>query len=230
MRNMRRFLIVTTIATLWGQDVASRGLPLKAKAADYEFNGDAGRLQIGATYMGRSFAATPRESQDRQKTMLHDSGNFVVIEVGAFAAKTFVGELRIADFRLKINGQKITLSAAAPGLVANTLRNRDMDPQQKRMVYSGGMGGTDVMVGQPRQQSRFPGDPAPGQRRPAGTVTEEKAEQDWDVAIESALPEGPLQSGRAGNLFFEYSGKMTKAKTIVLEYEGSGGKVEIKLR
>lgn len=209
---------MTTIATLWGQDVASLGLPLKAKAADYEFNGDAGRLQIGATYMGRSFAATSRESQDRQKTVLHDSGNFVVIEVGAFAAKTFVGELRIADFRLKINGQKITLSAAAPGLVANTLRNRDMDPQQKRMVYSGGMGGTDVMVGQPRQQSRFPGDPAPGQRMPA------------DEAIESALPEGPLQSGRAGNLFFEYSGKMTKAKTIILEYEGSGGKVEIKLR
>lgn len=221
---------MTTIAVAWGQDVASRGLPLKAKAADYEFNGDAGKLQIGVSYMGRSFAAAPRGSQDKQKTVLHDSGNYIVIEVGAFAARTFVGELRAADFRLKINGQKITLSAAPPGLVANALRNRDMDPQQKRMVYSGGMGGTDVMVGQPRQQSRFPGDPTPGQRRTAGAVTEEKAEQDWDVAIESALPEGPLQSGRAGNLFFEYPGKMTKVKSIVLEYEGSGGKVEIKLR
>lgn len=230
MRNMRRFLIVTTFAMAWGQEVASRGLPLKAKAADYDFNGDAGKLQIGAIYMGRSFAAAQRGSQDKQKTTLHDSGSYIVIEVGAFAARAFAGELRAADFRLKLNDQKITLSAASPGLVANTLRNRDSDPQQKRMVYSGGMGGTDVMVGQPRQQSRFPGDPTPGQRRPAGTVQEEKAEQDWDEAIASALPEGPMQSGRAGNLFFEYPGKMTKVKRIVLEYEGSGGKVEIKLR
>lgn len=221
---------MTTISALWGQDVASLGLPLKQNPAAYEFSGDAGKLGIGATYMGRSFAATPRGSQDRQKTVLHDCGNYIVIEVGAFAARAFSGELRIADFRLKINGQKITLSAASPGLVANTLHNRDMDPQRNRMVYSGGMGGTDVMVGQPRQQPRFPGDPTPRQRRPAGTVSEEKPGQDWDVAIESALPEGPLQSGRAGNLFFEYPGKMTKVRTIVLEYEGAGGKLEIKLR
>ena len=230
MRNMRSFFIVTTIAAAWGQDVASRGLPLRPNPAAYEFSGDAGKLGIGATYMGRSFAAIPKRLQEKQETALFDSGNYIVLEVGVFASKAFSGELRIADFHLRLNGQKFALNSASPGLVANTLRNSETDPQRKHTVYTGGMGGTDVTVGQPRQQPRFPGDPTAGQRRTEGALSEEKSEQNWDVAVESSLPEGPLQSGRAGNLFFEYPGKMTKVKTIVLEYEGPGGKVEIKLR
>jgi hypothetical protein len=35
---------------------------------------------------------------------------------------------------------------------------------------------------------------------------------------------------RAGNLFFAYSGKMTKVKKIVLEYEGEAGRITLPLR
>lgn len=222
MRNMLRILIVTAIATAWGQGVAPRGLTLKAKPADYEFSGDAGKLQIGAAYMGRSFSAG---------TKLHDAGNFIVIEVGVFAGKDFTGELSAGDFQLRIDDKKTVLLAAAPGLVANSLRNRDMDPQRRRLVYGGGVGDAQVMVGQPRPQARFPGDPRPGQQRPAGmpTTTESDA-QDWDAVIESAIPEGPLPSGRAGNLYFDFPGKMTKVKSLVLQYSGSGGKLELRLR
>jgi hypothetical protein len=219
---MLRILIVTAIATAWGQGVAPRGLTLKANPAAYEFSGDAGKLQIGAVYMGRSFSAGPK---------MHDAGNFIVVEVGVFAAKDFTGELSAGDFQLKIDGKKTVLLATAPGLVANSLRNRDIDPQRPRLVYGGGIGDAQVMVGQPRPQARFPGDPRPGQQRPIGmpTTTDSDA-QDWDVAIESALPEGPLQSGRAGNLYFDYPGKMTKVKSLVLQYSGPGGNLELRLR
>jgi hypothetical protein len=227
MRSMRRILILTAFASLWGQVVAPKGLPLKATPSEYEFSGEAGKLSIGASYMGRSFANTNASG----KSSLHDSGNFIVVEVGAFAGKTFTGELLTADFRLKLDGKKAILLAAAPGLVANGLRNRDMDPQRRRLVFGGGMGDAGVMVGQPRPQARFPGDPRPGQQQPVGTITMTDADhRDWDAAIESALVEGSLQSGRAGNLYFEYSGKMTKVKSLVLEYEGAGGKLDLKLR
>jgi hypothetical protein len=61
------------------------------------------------------------------------------------------------------------------------------------------------------------------------TTTESDA-QDWDAVIESAIPEGPLPSGRAGNLYFEFPGKMTKVKSLVLQYSGPGGKLELRLR
>lgn len=218
MRNIRRFLILTSFFAAWGQTVAPRGLELKAKAADYEVSGDAGKLRIGATYMGRSFAAASKDSFKNQKTELHDAGNFIVIEVGAFAGKTFTGELSSADFRLRIADKKLTLNASSPGLVANGLRNRDVDPQRRRLVYGGGMNGADITIGQPRSRPGFPGD-----RQAEGA-------RNWDAAIESALVEGGLQSGRAGNLYFEYPGKVTKVKSLVLEYEGAGGKLDLKLR
>lgn len=222
MRNMRRILIVTAFATAWGQGVVPRGLTLKPKPADYEFSGDAGKLQMGATYMGRTFSAG---------TTLHDAGNFIVIELGVFAGKTFTGELNASDFQLKIGDKKTTLLPSAPGLVANGLRNRDADPQRRRLVYGGGVGDAQVMVGQPRPQARFPGDPQPGQQRPIGTATTTVGDAlDWDAAIESAIPEGPLQSGRAGNLYFDFPGKMTKVKSLVLLYSGPGGILEFRLR
>lgn len=227
MRIMRRILILTAFATVWGQTVATRGLTLKATNDAYEFHGDAGHLKIGANYMGRTFSALDTAG----KSSLYDSGNFIVLEVGVFAAKTFQGELRSADFRLRVDGKKAILLPVSPGLVANGLRNRDVDPQARRLTFGGGMGDAGVMVGQPRPQARFPGDPRPGQTQPVGTVSTSNPEQrNWDVAIESALPEGPLQSGRAGNLYFEFTGKMTKVKSLVLEYDGAGGKLELKLR
>lgn len=93
------------------------------------------------------------------------------------------------------------------------------------------MGDAQVIVGQPRPQARFPGDPRPGQQRPIGmpTTTEGEA-QDWDAAIESAILEGPVQIGRAGNLYFDFPGKMTKVKNLVLQYTGPGGKLDLRLR
>jgi hypothetical protein len=228
MRNMWRILILTAFVSAWGQGVMPRGLPTKAKVTDYEFVGEAGKLSIGVQYMGRSFSAPTGMAE---KTALHDAGNFIVVEVGAFAGKTFAGELLASDFRLRLEGKKLTLMTSAPGIVANALRTRDMDPQGRRLVYGGGMGDAGVIVGAPRPQERFPGDPRPGQSRPIGTTTTQEADKrDWDAVVEAALVEGGLQSARAGNLYFEYSGKMTQVKGLVLEYQGDGGKVEIRIR
>lgn len=230
-RILMRILILTLFGVALGQTVSPRGLPLKAQPTDYEFQGHAGKLTFGVNYMGRSFSASRNDPNAAVKTTLHDAGEYIVLELAAFAPKKFEGDLRAADFRLLVNGSRISLSPAAPGLVAHTLRNREMDPQRRHLELGGGMGNAGVTLGQPRPQARFPGDPRPGQQRPPGTVTlSEEQTRDWDAAIESALPEGPITSGRAGNLYFEYKGKMTKVKSLILQYEGSGGKMELRLR
>jgi len=208
MRCIRRILIVTAFATLWGQGGRPQGLPLKSKPADYEVSGDAGKLQIGATYMGRSFGAG-------EKGSLHDAGNFIVVEIGVFASKTFQDELRTADFQLRVDGKKLVLLPVAPNLVAHTLRNRDSDPQRRRLILGGGMGNGGIVVGAPTP--------------PENVINNPDGPQNWNAAIESGIPEGAIH-GRAGNLFFDYPGKMTKVNCLILAYEGLGGKLELKLR
>jgi hypothetical protein len=233
-RVMLRILLIVPLI-LHAQAVpdvkAYLGLPMKARAQDYDFSGNAGTLEIGVTYMGRSFAAPAKDSSDKQKTTLFDSGTCVTLEVAAFATKSFDGELKIEHFTLEIDKEKFPLPAAAPNLVAGALRMGE-DPRARRgVVYGGGMGNADIMVGGPRRQPRFPGDPTPGSAPPVGAATtQEPPYNAWDALVESALPEGPLASGRAGNLFFVYPGKMSKVKRMILHYKGPGGVIALKLR
>ena len=152
-------------------------------------------------YMGRSFAATPRESQDKQRTVLFDAGSFLVLEIGLFS-NGFKGEILRSDFNLRADGQKAPLAAAGPGLVRNVLRIQTVAPRAP-------------------MRDGFPtGEPAPI----------DKTQQPWEAGVESSLAEGPLQGARAGNLFFAFPGKTNKMKSLVLEYSGNGGTLEIKLR
>ena len=220
---MRNLLILIAIGLACGQTPAPRGVPPKNAPTEYEHHASADKLSIGANYMGRTFGV--------EGGALHDAGEFIVVEVGVFVDKGFDGAVRASDFRLKLEDKKLTLLPTPPGLVANALRNRDMDPQRRRLIYGGGMGNAQVMVGMPRPQERFPGDPRPGQTRPIGTTSvREGDERDWDAAASSGLAEGAGSGARAGNLFFAYSGKMTKVKKIVLEYEGEAGRITLPLR
>jgi hypothetical protein len=220
---MRILLILIAIGLVCGQTPAPRGVPPRNAAAGYEHHASDGKLSIGAMYMGRSFGV--------EGGALHDAGEFIVVEVGVFAGKSFDGAVRAGDFRLKLEDKKLTLLPTPPGLVANALRNRDLDPQRRRLIYGGGMGNGQVMVGMPRPQERFPGDPRPGRTQPRGTTTtREGDERDWDAAARSGLPEVAGSGARAGNLFFAYSCKMTKVKKIVLEYEGEAGRITLPLR
>lgn len=204
MRSMRRFLIVTALVRLWGQappvGPAATGIPPKASAQDYDVHAEAGKVSIGVTYMGRSFAAVPRDSQDKQRTILFDGGSFLVVEIGLFP-KGFKGEILRSDFNLRVDGQKLPLAAAEPGLVRNALRTQTVAPRSP-------------------MRDGFPtGEPAPI----------DKSQQPWEAGLESSLAEGPLQGARAGNLFFAFPAKTSKMKSLVLEYSGNGGTFEIRL-
>lgn len=226
MRFIRRSLIFTVFAVALAQVVAPVGLPIRAAAKDYDVSGVVGAISIGATYMGRTFSA-----QHGEKLQMHDAGNFVVVEVGVFATKDYKDGIAASDFRLIVDGKKATLSATPGGVVANALRNRDMDPERPRLVMGAGINQAGVTMGQPRQKPQFPGDPRPGQSQPIGTAKATEGDaRDWDAAPESALVEGPLASGRAGNLFFAYPGKMSKVKSLILQYDGAAGRLDLKLR
>ena len=194
---------------LWGQapaldsapNTAPIGIPPKASAQDYDVHAEAGKLSIGVIYMGRSFAAVPREGQDKQRTILFDGGSFLVLEIGLFS-KGFKGEILRSQFNLRVDGQKLPLSAAEPGLVRSALRNQSVAPRA------------------PTRDGFPTGESAPIDAK----------QQPWEAGLESSLTEGPLEKARAGNLFFTYPAKTNKMKSLVLEYSGNGGTLEIKLR
>lgn len=236
---MQILLILAGFVCLWGGDLwaqpgaslAAIGLTPKAAATDYEFHQQAAKIALGVSYMGRSFAARDRSSGKAERTRLADAGKYLVVEVGVFALPGFQDNILLEHFALRINGAKLPLAVASSGFVAYHLQHPDAE-RYRGLQLGAGMGNIGIGTGGPRAgQERFPGDTTQQQRRLPGT-REENPEQykDWDAAVESYLPEGPVQSARAGNLFFEYAGKTTKVKQMELLYDGPGGKVVLKLR
>ncbi len=189
------------MTSLWGQGPV--GIPAKAAAKEYDASAEAGKMSIGAIYMGRSFAALPKEGKDKQRTVLFDAVSFLVVELGVFAAKGAGAEIHLSDFNLRIDGQKAPLAAIEPGQVFKAIRAQGPPPPR---MMSGG----------------FP----TGEPPPEAPVVQ----QAWDAALESALAEGRVEGAKAGNLFFAVPNKTNKIKTVVLEYSGGGGVLEIKLR
>lgn len=225
---MSSCLIFTLIVKAWAQAPAPGGLEPKISPAAYEASYRAATLSLAANYMGRSFAARGKDETGR--TQLHEAGDFVVIEVALFPGKSFDGPVSASDFRLRFDSRTERI-AESPGLVAYALRNRESDPQRRRWIVGGGAGNAGVVLGAPRLEEQFPGDPRPGQQRaPASAQVREAEQRRGDAAIESSLVEGHLAGPRAGNLFFFFDGKMTKVKSLVLVYESATGKHELKLR
>jgi hypothetical protein len=236
---MRILSILAVFFGLWGAAAAGQqntpglalGLSPKNTATDYELHAKASGIALGVSYMGRSFAAPDKSSGQPNRTRLADAGKFIVLETAVFALPGFQGDIRLEHFALRINGAKVPLPVVSSGFVSYHLQHPD-DERYRGFQMGAGMGNIGIGTGGPRAgQERFPGDTST-QQRPLPGAKSEATEQyrDWDAAVESYLPEGPLQSARAGNLFFEYPGKMTKVKQMELLYEGPGGKVSLKLR
>lgn len=152
---------------------------------------------------------------------------YLVVEVEVIPDKSNPLRLSAGDFRLRIDPKKEPLQPETPGMVAGKLKYSDYSlPQGVDARASSG----PVIVGQPRTESRFPGDqretrPMP-RPAPHGLPEREPAKTDSEAVIEAALPEGSTLGPTKGLLYFPFNGKLKNLKSVELLW----GERTIKLR
>lgn len=179
----------------------------RKKAADYPAHAESDQVAVGAEYLVHSFS---------NGTVMLLAPDFLVVDTALYPK----GPLTVHrdDFRLRVTmdkGEPLLLATQAPQFVGLT--------QQ----YSP-MAGTN-------QQPRFPGDPGVGQQRtpiprPArGQDDNVEPESPGQAAVRTALPEGEIHSAQGGFLFFPFSGKTKKIRSMDLLYKGPGGLITVKL-
>ena len=202
----------------------AQGTQPKAKPADYPVNGESGTVGIGAEFLVHSYYGGGQ--------MLFTS-DYVVVEVALFPAPGETITVSAGSFALRLNGKKQVLGAQAPGIVAASLRFSSFN--RPNLQASAGVGDTGVILGRPRPVERYPGDPSGRSRTPApprapdpdnsGTQPAEQVKPE-DALVSAALPEGETRWPVSGYLYFPFSGKTTKLKSVELLC----GKTALKLR
>jgi hypothetical protein len=183
----------------------STGLPPRATPADYQAQGKAGKVTIGAEFIGHSvpIPEAPLSTED-----------FVVVEVGLFGAAGSTAQLSPDDFSLRINGKKAQTSLS-PLMVLKSLKDPSWippdtgaDKSSKTSIGGGGQGGNDPPPAPPKMPVKM-------------QLANEKRTQ------KAALPQGERPLPQAGLLFFQFGGKVKSAELI---YNGPAGKVSIPLQ
>ena len=187
--------------------IAFAGTEPKARPEDYPVHTRAGDLGIGAEYMVQSIS-TPKAS--------FIAKDYLVVEVGVFPPRT--GEMiRASAFTLRVNGAKQELLTQTPGIVAASMKYEDWSRQRGVVAQAG-----PIIIG-PRTTGRFPGDNREQiPRNPAPTDAAPEVERETvdpsDAVDAAALSEGPARQPRSGYLYFPFTGKLTKIKTVELIY------------
>ena len=138
------------------------------------------------------------------------AADHIVVEIEVLPDKSTPIPLTSGEFRLRINGRKDLVAPETPGTVAASLKYSDWSQRPQLEAQAG-----PVIMGRPRQQSRFPGDTRPGQQ-PDRSDDRPSAKTDAEAVIEAALPEGTTLGPTKGLVYFPYRGKLKGLKTIDL--------------
>jgi hypothetical protein len=217
--SMRNLLTVVCFSSLLcAQDAPTnqvRGLPPRAVPADYQAQGKAGDVTIGAEFSGH-FVPTA------QGTLTTDS--YVIVETALFGTADAHAKLSPEDFSLRINAKKVALSSQPYALVFKSLKDPEWippdapasSPKSKGGITSSGGGG-----GGGGQADSGPPPPVhvPFEVQRAMQLRVQKA----------AMPEGDRPLPVAGLLFFQFSGKTEGLRSIELIYDGPAGKATLSL-
>ncbi len=195
---------------------AQGGTEPKPKAEDYEVHAQGKNVVIGAEFMVHSFSG---------QGQTYIVKNYLVVEVALYPPKDRGVTVNDAEFALRINGKKATVSPAPPAMVASMLQHPDWD-MGPRLEGSVGAGPADVIIGRPRptqvpggQQPRVPKPPrAPDPDPPGGLRPERRVRAD-ELVVETALPEGTYRGAVSGFLYFPYKGKISSIKSLELLYD-----------
>jgi hypothetical protein len=186
-----------------------KGMPPRATPHDYQAQGQAGKVTIGAEFMGHSVPKPegPLATED-----------FVVVEIGLFGAPDTKINLTGDDFTLRVNGKKAALPSQPFGMVAATLKDPEWAPpeEKKEAKSKTSLGGG----GQADNNGPPPPVHVPIELQRAMAQYVQKA----------ALAEGDRALPQAGLIFFQYRGKTKSIHSLELIYTGAAGNATLKLQ
>lgn len=186
----------------------SKGLPPRAAPSDYQAQGKAGALTIGAEFEGHS-VPTP--------DAIYTSDDYVVVELGFFGSSPVA--INLGDFSLRVNGAKKTLSAQPYELAFKTMMDPAWEPpkpageEKSKTSFGSGGGGGGQDTGPPP---------------PVHMPLEIRRPMEQHVT-HAALLEGQFPFPRAGLVFFEYHGKAKNIRSLELIYSGAAGNMTLPL-
>ena len=193
------------------QEAASKGMPPRASAADYQAHALAGKITIAAEFTGHG-VPTPQ--------LVLSSEDYIGVEVGLFGPAGERLQVSNADFSVRINGKKLPSPAQLVGAIYKSLKDPEwvspdaVAAKESKGGLSTGGGGANQNDG-----------PPPPVHVPIAL------ERTWqDYAKRASLPEGERPLPQAGLLFFEYKGKLATIHSLELIYSGPAGKVTLPLQ
>lgn len=190
--------------------IETKGMMPRTSAADYEAQGQAGAVTIGAEFAGHGIP-TPQGPLDMD--------NYVAIEVGLFGAPGARTKISATDFSLRINGKKAVPSQAF-GRVLEFVK----DPQWAPPVPVEAKSNTSLIGDEQKDQRADPTMPPPPVKIPVPVLRE------WAQRVQKAvLPEGDRPLPQAGMIFFPYGGKVKSIFRLELIYAGPAGKAVLAL-
>ena len=206
----------------------AQGTHPKASASEYPVHAEMKGGSLGAENLGHSLLAA------KGAVVVRD---YLVVEVGLYPKDPRM-RIRMAQFRLRINGKKETVLPQALGFVIASVKYPDW-ATRPTMEVGAGLGNAGVILGRPVPVERFPGDNRPAEQRgPAppkapddtGGVEKSAPEPVEDVINHLALPEGDdVHSPASGYLFFPFQSKLKSIKALELIYEGPLGTATLRL-
>ena len=181
------------------------GLPARAAPTDYQAQGKAGEITIGAEYAGHSLPDPdgPLSTED-----------FVVVEAGFFGPQGAKLQITDGDFSLRINGNKKALPSEPYGVVVSNVKDPQWEPpeapKQSKTSFGGASGGGGAADNGPPTPPKVPFEV---QRKLSMRVRK------------ASMPVGDRTLPEAGFLYFRYRGKEKSIHSIELIYSGGAGPV-----
>jgi hypothetical protein len=196
------------------KDNLPKGMPPRAGASEYQAQGKAGAISIGAEFAAHS-VPTPDHT--------FSSEDYIVVEAGFFGPAGAQIKLSRDDFSLRINGKKVASPSEPYELVFHSLKDPEWQPpesaaskESKSSINTGG-GGGGIGGG-----DKLPPVP-PKMPFPLRRAMEQQVQK-------AATQEGDRPLPQAGLLFFRYAGKAESIKSLDLIYSGAAGQATLTLQ
>jgi hypothetical protein len=185
------------------------GMPARTSPAEYQAQGKAGSVSIGAEFMTHS-VPTPQA--------IYATDDYVVVETGLFGPPDAHIKLSMSDFSLRINDKKASLKSEHYEIVFKSLRDPEWEPpeakQSKTSIGNNNLGGAPQSDSPP---------PTPKMPLDLRRTMEQRVQR-------AALLEGDRILPQAGLLFFEFRGKAKSIRSVELIYDGPAGKATLTLQ
>ncbi len=188
----------------------AKGMPPRASASEYQAQGEAGTLKIGAEFAGHS---VPRPEGPLS------TEEFVVVEVGLFGPAGEKLMVSPEDFSIRINDKKTPIAGVPYGFVTHSLKDPTYQaPEELAAKENKSKNGLSTGAREEGSMPVIVHIPIAMQRSMA------------DYLRRSSLPIGDRTLPEAGLLFFHYSGRAPGIHSIELIYSGSAGKATMPLQ